>query len=75
MAIKVSGTNVIDNERNFNCGVATFTSLDVPPKPITFSPADGATGVALNSNIVITFNRTVEKGTWRGALCLGDWMG
>jgi len=63
MAIKVSGTNVIDNERNFNCGVATFTSLDVPPDPITFSPADGATGVALNSNIVITYNVDVEKGS------------
>jgi|TARA_B100000035_G_scaffold195777_2_gene167214 hypothetical protein len=63
MAIKVSGTNVVDNERNLNAGIGTFTSLDIPPKPITFSPADGATGVALNSNIVITFNRSVEKGS------------
>ena len=70
MAIKVSGTTVIDNDRNFNCGVATFTSLDVPPDPITFSPADGATGVALNSNIVITYNVDVEKGS--GNITLRD---
>ena len=44
-------------------GVLTATRLDVPPIPITFSPAIGATGVSLSSNIIITFNGTVAKGT------------
>jgi hypothetical protein len=44
-------------------GVLTATRLDVPPVPITFSPANGATGVAPNSNIIITFNVGVTTGT------------
>jgi len=63
MAIKISGTTVIDDSRNLNVGIATFTALNVPPVPITFSPAIGATGVSLNSNIIITFNGTVAIGT------------
>jgi|TARA_B100000035_G_scaffold195777_2_gene167213 hypothetical protein len=60
MAIKVSGTTVIDNDRNVSGGIGTFTDLDLPPQPITFNPTDGATNVALNSNIVITFNTDVS---------------
>jgi len=63
MAIKISGTTVIDDSRNLNVGIATFTALNVPPVPITFSPAIGATGVALASNIIITFNVGVTTGT------------
>jgi hypothetical protein len=63
MAIQIGGTTVIDNSRNLNVGIATFTRLDVPPIPITFSPSIGATNVSLNSNIIITFNGTVAKGT------------
>ena len=63
MAIQVSGVNVIDNERNLNVGVLTATSLDVPPQVITFSPTDGSSDVSLTSNIVITFNNDVEKGS------------
>ena len=63
MAIQIGGTTVIDNSRNLNVGIATFTRLDVPPTPLTFSPAIGATGVSLNSNIVITFNQLIQKGT------------
>ena len=63
MAIKISGTTVIDDNRNLNAGIATFTRLDVPPIPITFSPGIGVTDVALASNIVITFNQQVTKGT------------
>ena len=44
-------------------GVLTATRLDVPPTPLTFSPAIGATGVSLSSNIVITFNQLIQKGT------------
>ena len=63
MAIQIGGTTVIDNSRNLNVGIATFTRLDVPPTPLTFSPAIGATGVTASSNIIITFNGTVAKGT------------
>ena len=70
MAIKVSGTTVVDNDRNFNVGVVTATSLDVPPQAITFSPTDGSSDVSLTSNIVITFNVDVAKGS--GNITLRD---
>tara|TARA_B100000035_G_scaffold239101_1_gene207387 strand:- start:576 stop:1712 length:1137 start_codon:yes stop_codon:yes gene_type:complete len=63
MAIKVSGTTVVDNDRNFNVGVVTATSLDVPPQAISFSPTDGSSDNALNTNIVITYNTDVQKGS------------
>ena len=48
---------------NLNVGVLTATRLDVPPVPLTFSPAIGATNVGLSSNIIITFDQQVYKGT------------
>ena len=63
MSIKISGTTVIDDSRNFNVGIATFTRIDLPPQPITFSPAIGATAVTPSSNIIITFNAGVTTGT------------
>jgi hypothetical protein len=63
MAIKISGTTVIDDSRNINAGIGTFTRLDVPPVPIVFSPAIGATDVSVDSNIIITFDQQVSKGT------------
>ena len=63
MAIQVSGVNVIDNQRNLNVGVLTASSLDVPPSVLTFSPADAASGVLVGSNIVLTFNVPISKGT------------
>ena len=44
-------------------GVLTATRLDVPSVPITFSPSIGATSVAYASNIIITFNQLMQKGT------------
>ncbi len=70
MAIKVSGTTVIDNERNANAGVVTATSLEVNPLPITFSPTDGSSDVSLTSNIVITYNASISKGS--GNITLRD---
>ena len=75
MAIKISGTTVIDDSRNINAGIATFTSINVPPIPITFSPANGATGVALASNIIITFNVGVTTGTGNITLRSGSASG
>jgi hypothetical protein len=70
MAIQISGTTVIDNSRNVNAGIGTFTELDVPPIPISFSPSDGATEVSTGTNIVITFNQLIVKGT--GNITLRD---
>ena len=63
MAIKISGVNAIDDNRNVNAGIVTATSLDVPPQTLTFSPTDAASGVLVDSNIVITFNVPVTAGT------------
>ena len=63
MAIKVSGTTVVDNDRNFNVGVVTATSIDVPPQAITFSPTDGSSDNSIDTNIVITYNTDVQKGS------------
>jgi len=63
MAIQVSGVNVIDDDRNLNVGVLTATSLDVPPLAISFSPTDGSSDVSLSSNIVISFNSDLNKGS------------
>jgi len=62
MAIKVSGTTVIDDNRNISGSTLTATRLDVIPVPITFSPAIGAT-VLNTSNIIITFDQPMYKGT------------
>ena len=70
MAIQVSGVTVFDDDRNLNVGVLTATSLDVPPQAITFSPTDGSSDVALTSNIVITYDVPIEKGS--GNITLRD---
>ena len=70
MAIKVSGTIIVDNDRNANAGIVTATSLNVNPVPITFSPSDGSSDAALNSNIVITYNASIAKGS--GNITLRD---
>jgi len=63
MAIKVSGTVVVDNDRNMNAGILTATSLDINPIPITFSPTDGSSDNAIDTNIVITYNASIAKGS------------
>jgi hypothetical protein len=70
MAIKVSGITVVDNDRNLNVGVLTATSLDVPPQVITFSPTDGSSDNNVDTNIVITYNTDVQKGS--GNITLRD---
>ena len=44
-------------------GIVTVGGLDFPPSVVSFSPADGATSVALDTNIVITFNQIIKKPT------------
>ena len=70
MAIKVSGITVVDNDRNLNVGILTATSVDIDPLPITFSPTDGSSDVSLTSNIVITYNASIAKGS--GNITLRD---
>jgi len=61
--VGIGSTGSINTSGNISAGIATFTRLDVPPVPLTFSPSIGATGVSLNSNIIITFDQQVYKGT------------
>jgi hypothetical protein len=75
MSIKILGTTVIDNSRNVNVGIITGTRLDIPPSPIVFSPSNGATGVAGNPNIVITFNCPIAKGSGNITLRSGSAAG
>lgn len=42
-----------------NITVTTVT----PPSVASFSPADNATGIALDANLVITFNRAISEGS------------
>ncbi len=45
-------------------GSGYLTAMDtVPPTVSTLSPADNATGVPMNFDLVITFNESVQKGT------------
>jgi len=66
--IEVYKTNNADDPgRNIRIDEALLTgtvSADVtPPTVTTFNPADNATGVAINSNLVLTFNENVVEGT------------
>ena len=63
MPYQVSGTTVIDINRNINAVTGTFTALSVAPKVVTFSPASGATNISSSTNIIITFDQLIQKGT------------
>ncbi|NTW81978.1 MAG: Ig-like domain-containing protein [Chlorobiaceae bacterium] len=42
----------------------SYLSADtIAPTVTTFSPADAATGIAIGSNIVLTFSEAIQKGT------------
>ena len=61
-----SGT-VMDLAGNNFAGTSTYdfkTAADTtPPMVLSFNPADGSTGVAVDSNILLTFSEPVQKGT------------
>ncbi|MFZ4625728.1 MAG: DUF4347 domain-containing protein [Rhodoferax sp.] len=42
--------------------VPLVASDSIPPTVITFTPADEASGVAVSSNIVVTFSEAISKG-------------
>lgn len=53
-------TLVFDNK---TYTLATSSSDTTAPTVTLFSPSDGATGVAVNSNIVLTFSETIQLGS------------
>ena len=68
----VTGTNVIAVEIHQRAGNSTDISFDLqlsgasdvtPPIISSFSPADNATNVSNTSNLVLTFNENIQKGT------------
>ena len=67
--VQIDATAFDDTSGNDFAGIAdtttwNFTSLDlISPSIITLSPVDGATGVSITSNLVITFDEAVNVGT------------
>ncbi|NTU53697.1 MAG: DUF4347 domain-containing protein, partial [Chlorobiaceae bacterium] len=61
-----SGT-IKDLAGNNYAGTSTydFTTLtdSTPPAVASFNPSDGATGVALGNNIIVSFNESIQLGT------------
>ncbi len=55
---------------------ATTTATDTtPPTVVTFSPANSASGVSVSSDLVLTFNEAVQKGTGAIAIHSGSSTG
>src|SRR4030095_8192708 len=72
-SLLVNGTNVIaveihqrtrsSSDISFDLQLTASTAGDLtPPVVSTYSPADNATNVATNANLVLTFNEAVQKG-------------
>jgi hypothetical protein len=55
--------------------VGTVASDTTAPTVTSFSPADGATGVAASSNIVLTFSEAIARGTGNIVLRSGSATG
>jgi hypothetical protein len=73
-SLLVNGTNVIAVEIHQRTRSSSDISFDLqftgstagdltPPVVSTYSPADNATNVATNANLILTFNETVQKGS------------
>ena len=63
----VAATAIDDLSGNSYAGIADATTLNftsaadnVSPTLVSSSPADNATGVAVDANIVLTFNESVD---------------
>jgi len=48
---------------DFTTAAAAVTTDTTPPVVVTFSPAEAATGVSISTDIVLTFNEAIQKGT------------
>ncbi len=57
----------------FSDRTVTFSYTDTTaPTVSAFSPADAATGVAVNSNIFVTFSEAIQKGSGNIAIHIGS---
>ncbi len=56
------GIDVVTNVEHFQFLDVTKDDI-IAPTVLSFSPADAATGVAVNSDIVVTFSEAVQHGT------------
>ncbi|MCP3681343.1 MAG: hypothetical protein GY861_01510, partial [bacterium] len=64
--VQIDTTSFDDSSGNSYAGISdtatwNFTSADVIVPTVTFSPLDSATGVAIDSNVTITFNEAVRN--------------
>ena len=62
-AVYVAIGNTVENDCNtaLSASSATFTAADTAGPTLTWSPANSATGVAVDSNITLTFNEAVRN--------------
>jgi methionine-rich copper-binding protein CopC len=58
----IVGNNYVGFVGNGTWRFTTGADLTAPTA-VTYSPANGSTNIALNSNLVVTFNENVKKGT------------
>jgi methionine-rich copper-binding protein CopC len=64
--IQIAATAFDDSSSNSYAGITdtttiNFTTADVEAPTLTFSPLDGATGIAKNTNITITFDEAIRN--------------
>ena len=64
--VQVAATAFDDSSSNSYAGITdtttlNFTTADVEAPTLTFSPLDGATGIADNTNITITFDEAIRN--------------
>jgi Ca2+-binding RTX toxin-like protein len=83
IADKVSdrdGTDIVTDVETFVFNNVEYSALQLQtdttaPTVSTFSPTDGSTGVAVSSNIVVTFSETIARGTGNIELRFGSAIG
>lgn len=65
MRIRCTGTSTANNRLNIDdISITDFGGVDTTPPTISsLSPADEATGVAVDANLVATFSENVQKAT------------
>jgi Ca2+-binding RTX toxin-like protein len=75
--LNVYYTDSLGNVSSLTEGQITISiaSDTTAPTVSTFSPTDGATGVAVSSNIVVTFSETIVRGTGNIELRAGSATG
>jgi VCBS repeat-containing protein len=73
--VTIDGASIRDAAANYYTGTSTYdfwTTDTIAPSVTTFSPADGTTGVAGTSNILVTFSEAIQLGSGTIALHTGS---